>query len=60
VVGTLPVNTHGGLIGEAYIHGMSTAREGVRPLRGTASNQIANAGHSLVSALGSGLIQARP
>ena len=29
--GTLPVNTHGGLLGEAYIHGLNNIIEGVRP-----------------------------
>ncbi len=37
--GELPLNTNGGLIGEAYIHGLNLVTEGVRQLRGTASNQ---------------------
>jgi acetyl-CoA acetyltransferase len=47
--GLLPVNTHGGLIGEAYIHGMNTMTEGVRQVRGTAVNQVRNVQHALVS-----------
>jgi acetyl-CoA acetyltransferase len=38
--GTLPINTHGGLLGEAYIHGMNSMAEGVRQVRGTSVNQI--------------------
>jgi acetyl-CoA acetyltransferase len=47
--GLLPVNTHGGLIGEAYIHGLNTMTEGVRQVRGTAVNQVKNVQHALVS-----------
>jgi acetyl-CoA acetyltransferase len=47
--GKLPVNTHGGLLGEAYIHGMNTMAEGVRQVRGTAVNQVSNVRHVLVS-----------
>lgn len=48
--GRLPINTHGGQIGEAYIHGMNGVLEGVRQVRGTAVNQVANVQHALVSA----------
>ncbi len=48
--GKLPVNTHGGLLGEAYIHGVNNILEGVRQLRGTAVNQVAGAEHVLCSA----------
>ncbi len=37
--GRLPVNTHGGQLGEAYIHGVNGVAEGVRLIRGTSVNQ---------------------
>jgi acetyl-CoA acetyltransferase len=54
--GALPTNTHGGLLGEAYIHGINSIQEGVRQVRGTAVNQVAGVEHALVSSLNSGLI----
>lgn len=48
--GKLPVNTNGGLLGEAYIHGVNNILEGVRQLRGTAVNQVSGAEHVLCSA----------
>jgi acetyl-CoA acetyltransferase len=48
--GRLPVNTHGGQLGEAYIHGMNGIAEGVRQLRGTSVNQVADVEHVLVTA----------
>jgi acetyl-CoA acetyltransferase len=48
--GKLPVNTHGGQLGEAYIHGMNGIAEAVRQLRGTSVNQVAGAQHVLVTA----------
>lgn len=54
--GSLPVNTHGGLLGEGYIHGVNNILEGVRQVRGTAANQIADARHVLVSASRSGIV----
>lgn len=57
--GSLPVNTHGGLIGEAYIHGLNSAAEAVRQVRGTAINQIADVEHSAFSSGMTGLIFGR-
>jgi acetyl-CoA acetyltransferase len=48
--GRLPINTHGGQLGEAYIHGMNGIAEGVRQVRGSAVNQVAGAEHVLVTA----------
>ncbi len=48
--GSLPLNPHGGQLGEAYIHGMNGIAEGVRQLRGTAANQVAGAETVLVTA----------
>ncbi|GAA3113372.1 lipid-transfer protein [Streptosporangium carneum] len=41
VDGRLPVNTHGGQLGEGYIHGVNGIAEGVRLIRGTSTNQPA-------------------
>jgi acetyl-CoA acetyltransferase len=57
--GSLPVNTHGGLLGEAYIHGVNNILEGVRQIRGTAVNQVAGAEHVLVAAGRSAAVLAR-
>jgi 17-hydroxy-3-oxo-4-pregnene-20-carboxyl-CoA lyase len=48
--GRLPLNTHGGQLGEAYIHGMNGIAEGVRQVRGTAVNQLDAVEHVLVTA----------
>ncbi len=48
--GRLPVNTHGGQLGEAYIHGMNGIAEAVRQIRGTSVNQVAGDGPVLVTA----------
>ena len=40
--GKTPLSPNGGLIGEAYIHGMNNITEAVRQIRGTAANQVQN------------------
>lgn len=41
--GRLPVNTHGGSNGEAFIHGVNHVPEAVRQLRASAVNQVPDA-----------------
>jgi acetyl-CoA acetyltransferase len=57
--GSLPCNTHGGLIGEGYIHGLNLVLEGTRQLRGTAINQVPGARNALLSASRTGAILTR-
>lgn len=49
VNGALPNNTHGGLLSEAYIHGVNNIAEGVRLVRGTSCNQPEGVEHVLVT-----------
>ncbi len=47
--GSLPINTHGGQLGEAYLHGMNGIAEGVRQVRGTSVNQVDDVEHVVVT-----------
>ncbi|HUI27752.1 MAG TPA: lipid-transfer protein [Candidatus Kryptonia bacterium] len=47
--GSLPVNTHGGSLSEAFIHGYNHVLEGVRQIRGTSTSQVADAELVLVT-----------
>ena len=57
--GSLPCNTHGGLIGEGYIHGLNLVLEATRQLRGTAVNQVPDARAVLVSSSRTGAVLVR-
>jgi acetyl-CoA acetyltransferase len=46
--GDIPVNTHGGNLSEAYIHGLTHVLEAVRQLRGTSTAQVVDAEIALV------------
>ncbi len=48
--GRLPINTHGGQLGEAYIHGMNGISEAVRQVRGTAVNPVKDVENVVVTA----------
>lgn len=48
--GSAPLNTAGGSLSEAYIHGLNLVTEGVRQLRGQAASQIEGARTCLVTA----------
>jgi len=50
VGGALPTNTHGGQIGEGYLHGTNGIAEGVRLIRGTSTSQPGEVTHVLVTA----------
>ena len=47
--GDMPMNTHGGHLGEGYLHGFGHIIEGVRQIRGTAVNQVKDAKTCLVT-----------
>jgi acetyl-CoA acetyltransferase len=47
--GPIPINTAGGQLSEAYIHGMNHIVEGVRQIRGTSTAQVDGAEVSLVT-----------
>jgi acetyl-CoA acetyltransferase len=57
--GSIPVNTNGGLIGEAYLHGLNNAAECVRQMRGTSPNQIEDAKIALCAGRQCGMVLAR-
>ena len=48
--GPMPMNTHGGQLGEAYLHGMNGIAEAVRLVRGTSVNQPHEVANALVTA----------
>ncbi len=47
--GRLPVNTSGGGLSEAYVHGFNLVVEGVRQMRGTSTSQVDGASTCLVT-----------
>jgi acetyl-CoA acetyltransferase len=47
--GSIPTNTHGGHLSDAYLVGLSHVIEAVRQIRGAAANQIAGAELALVT-----------
>ena len=47
--GSLPTNTSGGGLSEAYVHGFNLITEGVRQLRGTSTSQVEGAKTCLVT-----------
>jgi acetyl-CoA acetyltransferase len=57
--GQTPLSPNGGLIGEAYIHGVNNITEAVRQVRGTAANQVRDARTAFVGAGVAGAILAR-
>ncbi len=48
--GRLPINTSGGGLSEAYVHGFNLINEGVRQVRGTSVNQVKGCESCLVTA----------
>lgn len=48
--GKIPVNTHGGSLSEAYVHGFNHILEGVRQIRGESTCQVDGAEVALVAA----------
>jgi acetyl-CoA acetyltransferase len=54
--GRLPTNTGGGLLSEAYIHGMNVVIDAVEQVRGTACNQVPDAELAVVTSRGGSLV----
>lgn len=49
MAGSIPINTAGGNLSEAYIHGMNHIVEGVRQMRGQSTSQVPSAQTCLVT-----------
>jgi acetyl-CoA acetyltransferase len=50
--GDMPVNPHGGLLSEGYVHGFNNVAEAVRQLRGDATGQVPGAQVALCTGFG--------
>ncbi|MFC4564701.1 acetyl-CoA acetyltransferase [Nocardiopsis mangrovi] len=50
--GGVPVNPHGGLLSEGYVHGLNNVAEAVRQLRGQGTVQVPGAGVALCTGFG--------
>jgi acetyl-CoA acetyltransferase len=48
----VPVNPHGGLLSEGYVHGLNNVAEAVRQLRGDGVHQVPDAEVALCTGFG--------